>query len=1082
MAQDQTKRDEAYDLIEEFRRLTGDKAGEGAAPPGEGTPGVAPPPLPGAKSGSTTDTKVPELPDLPAFGTPPSAVSTSALAASGIPPALPMTLPPSLSAPAGSKSDARQPTSLPPAPSDASHDDDEPASGGQLAPDALTPKKSERRAAKRRAAMPSRDQIAANDDAPSIGGLIYALNQKPSRRPYTIAAAASAGWTVLTLGFAAYFWGNEIISGAGLSAFLGRPELLTLIATLLGPVALMFAVAMIAYRAEEMRLRSSAMTEVAVRLAEPDRMAEQSVASLGQAVRRQVSFMNDAVSRAIGRAGELEALVHNEVASLERSYGDNEQKIRNLISELSGERNALFSTSERVAGTLRSLGTEVPALIETLSSQQIKLAKIIEGASVNLTSLETAIASQTGNLETVVGERTQRLQEVLGEYTEALSGSLDTRMEAIGTTIAARTGDLQLVFEEYTRALDSTLGNRADAFSSQLLEHTDQIDRSFTERTSQLGAQLDQRMALMQDSIAAHADQLGTQLDQRMALMQDSIAAHADKFMDSAQSVEQQLTERTQIIDGQLIERTHALDAAFTERLRLFDDAILRSTVAIDQSVGEKTQALTSALDHHAKSLGETLSRQSLELDESLLQGINAVRRTSENITRQSIKALEGLAGQSELLKNVSENLLSQINTITNRFDNQGQQIIRAANALETANYKIDKTLQNRHAELSQTLDRMAGKADELGVVAQGYTRQLEGSISDAEMRTRSLTAELAQNAEERSRATIADIERMKSAATDTTTRALEDLRSRFTNVSNEVTQSVSSLSSQFADVTGEARRRTSEAARDLATEQDRLRMQTDALPGATRESADAMRRVLQDHLRAIDELSSLSRREATTRDVSRPLAPQQPPRPLVPLSSQSPSPREDHSSALNSLTSALSQEMQTRPRAPTRPGPLQQSPQPQQPAPAAREAWKLGDLLKRAAVDDDAAQHHLGQQQSDQRATAARGGLDFAIAARALDPATAASLWQRLAAGNRGIMVRSIYTAEGRALFDETVARLQQDAGFHDTSTQYLADFERVLQEADRQDPSGETAQGHLRSDYGRVYLFLAHATGRIT
>ena len=184
----------------------------------------------------------------------------------------------------------------------------------------------------------------------------------------------------------------------------------------------------------------------------------------------------------------------------------------------------------------------------------------------------------------------------------------------------------------------------------------------------------------------------------------------------------------------------------------------------------------------------------------------------------------------------------------------------------------------------------------------------------------------------------------------------------------------------------------------------------------------------------------------------------------------------------MNSLTNALSQEMQARPRA-AQPTSLQQPLAPSgQPAASAREAWKLGDLLKRAAVDDDAAQHQLGQQQSNQRATAARSGLDFAVAARALDPATAASLWQRLAAGNRGIMVRSIYTPEGRALFDETVMRLQQDAGFHDTTTQYLADFERVLQEADRQDPSGETAQGHLRSDYGRVYLFLAHATGRIT
>ncbi len=112
---------------------------------------------------------------------------------------------------------------------------------------------------------------------------------------------------------------------------------------------------------------SSAMTEVAVRLAEPDRAAEQSAASLGQAVRRQVSFMNEAISRALGRAGELEGLVHNEVASLEKSYGENEHKIRGLIQELAGERHALVSTTDKVSETLKSMGSEVPTLIDKLS-------------------------------------------------------------------------------------------------------------------------------------------------------------------------------------------------------------------------------------------------------------------------------------------------------------------------------------------------------------------------------------------------------------------------------------------------------------------------------------------------------------------------------------------------------------------------------------------------------------------------------------------------------------------------------------------------------------------------------------------
>ena len=106
---------------------------------------------------------------------------------------------------------------------------------------------------------------------------------------------------------------------------------------------------------------SSAMTEVAVRLAEPDRAAEQSAASLGQAVRRQVSFMNEAISRALGRAGELEALVHNEVAALEKSYSENEHKIKGLIQELVGERHALVSTTDKVSETLKPMGSEVPS-------------------------------------------------------------------------------------------------------------------------------------------------------------------------------------------------------------------------------------------------------------------------------------------------------------------------------------------------------------------------------------------------------------------------------------------------------------------------------------------------------------------------------------------------------------------------------------------------------------------------------------------------------------------------------------------------------------------------------------------------
>ena len=40
---------------------------------------------------------------------------------------------------------------------------------------------------------------------------------------------------------------------------------------------------------------------------------------------------------------------------------------------------------------------------------------------------------------------------------------------------------------------------------------------------------------------------------------------------------------------------------------------------------------------------------------------------------------------------------------------------------------------------------------------------------------------------------------------------------------------------------------------------------------------------------------------------------------------------------------------------------------------------------------------------------------------------------------------------------------------------------LENLLREADARDESGNSAQGYVTSDSGRVYLFLAHASGRL-
>ena len=887
-----------------------------------------------------------------------------------------------------------------------------------------------RRPAKRRPAGPARGQIAANDDVPSIGGLIFALHEKPSRKPLKLAALASAVWGLcgILLGWA--MLAPELQRAPTILEMLARPTAITLAATIILPIAVYWFIALLVMRAQELRLMSSAMTEVAIRLAEPDRMAEQQIASVGQAVRRQVNHMNEAVSRALGRAGELEALVHNEVASLERSYTQNESRIRGLLEELAGERNALLNTSERVSGSLKDLGTDIPNLIDKLSEQQVKLARFIEQAGQNLVGLEQSLAVNATNLATSVGVRTQELQGVLTDRTAELTGLLNDRTSELKGVLEHRSAEIAAALTGGNAKIDGTLASHSAQIQDSLVGHAESMQTVFDGFAGGLDSALGQRTEGLQTVLEEYTRALDATLEARQ------------------QSIDGQLVARTEALDGQLVARTKALDEAFSERLRLFDETVLRSTIAIDGSVADKARELSSALEHHAQEIAQVIGRQAGQLDEQLMHGVNAVRRASENVTRQSVEAIDGLAGQAELLRNLSDTIVSQMTGVTNRFDQQGQTMLRAAGNLEQANHRIDKNLQQRQLELSRTLEQLSAKAEDIDKVMRTYPASLEGTVSEFENRVRQTSEHIARGAQEQSRLAYSEMERLKNAAEGETERVVADLRQRFQNVSREVSQEIGTLQTRFSSGYDDIRQQARSSLADIESQQARLQDEIARLPDATRASAETMRHSVQEQLRALEHLSALSNREASRADVTAPMT-----------GGGRPSTQPPGGRAISSLAQALANELTARGR------PQQTSLPGSGPADANRDGWKLGDLLARASQDDAAGSAEF----------------DLGTCARALDQTTASAIWSRFRAGQRGVMVRSIYTVEGRGVFDEVQQRYAADPRFRQVIERFLLDFQRLLHEADQRDPTGRTSQGYVVSDQGRAYLFLAHATGQL-
>ncbi|HUZ66602.1 MAG TPA: hypothetical protein VMU56_02955, partial [Beijerinckiaceae bacterium] len=157
-------------------------------------------------------------------------------------------------------------------------------------------------------------------------------------------------------------------------------------------------------------------------------------------------------------------------------------------------------------------------------------------------------------------------------------------------------------------------------------------------------------------------------------------------------------------------------------------------------------------------------------------------------------------------------------------------------------------------------------------------------------------------------------------------------------------------------------------------------------------------------------------------------------------------------------------------------------------PAPARGPGW-LTDLLARASRDESESPAPPSEpakpapQPHDQRVARGSRSLDALSRdiAGMLDEQAAVEVWDRYYQGERHAFSRKLYTLQGQETFDEIRRRYSADRDFREAVDRYAAEFERLVNEASREDRDGSLVRGYLVSESGKVYTMLAHASGRL-
>ncbi|CAN1545156.1 hypothetical protein MCEMSEM23_01931 [Rhabdaerophilaceae bacterium] len=553
--------------------------------------------------------------------------------------------------------------------------------------------------------------LPANDDRrASVADLLEPLRRTPSRAPYLLAAVFAVLWIAAAWILLAKPDGLFLTSENTLRPAMELQLALAGIGILL-PILFVFALAGMHRRSRELRNSARVMAEVAARLAEPEGVGADAVFTLGQAVRREVSSIGDGVERALSRATELESIVHGEVSALERSYADNEYKMRQLVNELSAEREAIMATAERIRSTIDAAHQGFAADIGYAGDS---ISRAIDEAGTRVTVL-------------------------IGGKQDELVATLDRSASHAGEIIRGRTGELSEALAaataETSAAMAATSGGLLSELSTSRIALVDELQRVTQETLASVG----QASTTLADRLAEQ-----TELSQREIIAASERAAESMRLSNQMLTAEwenatsnstRQLAEMSEVATHSMRETNASLTSEWQSTTSEATRQLAQMSEATTQTIRETSAVLTSEW----QSTTSEATRQLAQMSEATTQ---TIRETSAVLTSEwqstTSEATRQLAEMSEAatqsMRETNASLTSEWQSTTSEATRQLAEMSEAATqSMRETNASLTSEWQSTTSQAARQLAETGARtADEIRATSASLTQEVETAASNA--------------------------------------------------------------------------------------------------------------------------------------------------------------------------------------------------------------------------------------------------------------------------------------------------------------------------------------------------------------
>ncbi len=438
----------------------------------------------------------------------------------------------------------------------------------------------------------------ANENDPGTSMMLAKLRRPPSFAPYYVAFALSLGWIAGWF----FIFSNDVIAVPDPFGPRRLAETMRALALLLLPIGVVWVTAYFLWRASQLRQVSEVLMQSAMRLIRPQDVATEGLTSIAQAVRSEVDLLVGGVEHAIQRAAVLEEIVHKEISAIERAFGGNEERIRDLVNGLENQRAALHQASMVLAGEANPVLARLESNTENLGgiivNAQSTLVQLEQGMKESSTGLARAIdevASRAANASGQIGTQTAQMERASGilagelsDFSHQLQNQIQTLSQAAGLLNSESAN-----FGGKVQDMESNVVQLLRQSVEQLTGINQEIGRTVERATAASAGEIKQAAAGLTEVIQGTGGNVTYHLNvasnEVAALMERATAASADQIKQAAAGL-------TDVIQGTGNTIAYHLNATSNEVASLIE----RSGIDVSQQIEQSRNLVTQGLEQVA--------------------------------------------------------------------------------------------------------------------------------------------------------------------------------------------------------------------------------------------------------------------------------------------------------------------------------------------------------------------------------------------------------------------------------------------------------------------------------------------------